>query len=114
MIGTTEWLCPEILSKSDIKYSKEIDIWSFGCFAHELLTSQPPHYEKHNGDEARKNLLVEAIINEDVPIDPNWSADIADFVKHCLQRVPEERWNITQLLAHEIFLGIDSCKEVWI
>ena len=38
--GTPNWVSPEIVK--GVKYSKEIDVWSFGCFAVELATGFPP------------------------------------------------------------------------
>ena len=59
---------------------------------------------------------MDAIKNKDVdPIDSNkWSADMSDFVKNCLHRNPEDRWNINQLLGHRIFNNIEECKELWV
>ena len=39
-IGTDNWVAPEIIN--GVAYSKEIDIWSYGCFAHELACGEPP------------------------------------------------------------------------
>ena len=39
-IGTDNWVAPEIIN--GVAYSKEIDIWSYGCFAHELARGEPP------------------------------------------------------------------------
>ena len=59
------------------KYSKEIDIWSFGCFAHELATGKPPFADIRN-----KRQLIDKIKNIDVPEIPDkWSVDFKDFVK---------------------------------
>ena len=40
--GTKHWIAPEILEGTI--YSMEVDIWSFGCFVHELMTGKPPFY----------------------------------------------------------------------
>lgn len=39
-VGTPAWLSPEIANGTI--YSKEVDIWAFGCFAQELATGEPP------------------------------------------------------------------------
>lgn len=38
--GTDDWLSPEIVNK--IPYSKEVDVWAFGGFIHELGSGEPP------------------------------------------------------------------------
>ena len=45
-MGTPSWVSPEICKGA--AYSKEVDVWSFGCFAWELAAGNPPfhHYSK--------------------------------------------------------------------
>ena len=65
--GTPNWVSPEIAA--GVQYSKEIDVWSYGCFAYELATGNPPFANIRN-----KRQLVYNIINVDVPeITGNWS-----------------------------------------
>ena len=105
-------MSPEIAN--GIIYSTEVDIWAFGCFAYELLTGEPPHQKIWNANFSQTELLT-AIINEDVPpLDLNWSAQMQDFVKKCLFRDPSQRWDINQLLSHDLFLDIEGCRESWI
>ena len=58
--GTPNWVSPEIAQ--GIKYSKEVDVWAFGCFAYELATGYPP-FAKIRG----RHELLKSIINEPVP-----------------------------------------------
>ena len=37
---TPNWVGPEIAN--GVKYSKEVDVWEFGCFAYALATGDPP------------------------------------------------------------------------
>ena len=110
--GTPNWVAPEIAN--GIQYAKSVDIWSFGCFAYELATRYPPHADKQG-----RNLL-DTIINTDVPeITGDWSADFKDFVKMCLKRDPDERYNINQVLRSKFLVGLNdesrlnSCKLAW-
>ena len=83
--GTPNWIAPEIVAGKF--YSKDIDVWSFGCFAYELATGNPPFHTVRN-----RRQLVYNIINVPVPeIEGNWSAEFKDFVKCCLKRDPKER-----------------------
>ena len=38
--GTPNWASPEVIK--GVPYAKEVDVWSFGCFAYELATGHPP------------------------------------------------------------------------
>jgi serine/threonine protein kinase len=44
--GTNNWVSPEIVDGKI--YSKEIDIWAFGAFIHELGKGEPPFLECAN------------------------------------------------------------------
>ena len=39
-IGTPNWLAPEVIL--GYPYAKEIDVWAFGCVAHEMAQGEPP------------------------------------------------------------------------
>ena len=63
---------------------------------------------------------MRAIINTDVPeITGNWSDDFKEFVKMCLKREPEERYNINRVLGSKFLVGLsnksirDECKSDW-
>ena len=59
--GTANWFSPEIAQ--GVYYSKEVDVWAFGCFAYELATGNPPF-----SDLARDNTsLFSAILTQEVP-----------------------------------------------
>jgi len=55
--GTTNWISPEIAN--GIIYSKEVDVWAFGAYMHELGTGQPPFNAIKNEDS-----LFEAICSK--------------------------------------------------
>lgn len=62
--GTKNWFSPEIAQ--GVFYSKEVDVWAFGCLAYELATGQPPFIQYVNNE----NSLFTAIQSEQIePID---------------------------------------------
>ena len=64
MKGTKNWFSPEIAQ--GVFYSKEVDVWAFGCLAYELATGQPPFIQYVNNE----NSLFTAIQSEQIePID---------------------------------------------
>ena len=54
------WVGPEIAQ--GIKYSKAVDVWSFGCFAYELATGSPPLSKVK-----LRNDFLKKIIHEPIP-----------------------------------------------
>ena len=54
--GTLPFYSPEIAQ--GIQYSKEVDVWAFGCFAYELATGFAPFAKEQN--EAK---LLKLIVN---------------------------------------------------
>ena len=84
--GTPSWVSPEIAM--GVNYTKEVDVWAYGCFAYELLTGEPPHHQYFNSGLEQ---LLFAVVNEDVPpIDESkWSANMQDFVKKCFIKDPK-------------------------
>ena len=59
--GTPNWFSPEIAN--GIFYSREVDVWAFGCFAYELATGEPP-FSDHARDQTS---LFDAILRLPIP-----------------------------------------------
>ena len=96
-VGSVNWFAPEIIN--GVAYSKEVDIWSFGAFAHELAWGEPPFRHVPNGQS-----VYDAILTMDVPrIPEKWSDTFDDFVHQCMNRDRLERPTIEQVLQHEFF-----------
>ena len=88
--GTPSWVSPEIAQGH--KYSKEVDVWAFGCFAFELLATDPPFHSYFNQG---MDALLDAIIEQPVPRVPNkWPDLMNDFVQKTLIKNQNERWSI--------------------
>lgn len=110
-MGTLRWKAPELIQGK--LYSKEIDIWAFGCFAYELATGMTPF------NCVQENKLVKAIVQKEIPALPEdkWSDTFRDFIDKCLQKKPEDRWSAHRLLTeHEFLVNIDEekCRETWV
>lgn len=63
------WQAPEIIEGAP--YTKEVDVWSLGCFAYELATGKQPF------KMANWTKLLDHIVKREAPSIPSrWSADL--------------------------------------
>lgn len=107
--GTMSWISPELAA--GLSYSKEVDMWAYGCFAYELATGEPPFFNLASNQAAH----VRAILQEPIARIPSkWSDQFADFVSQCLQREKNQRATIEEILAHDFLQGAEACKESWV
>ena len=96
-----------------MQYSKEVDVWAYGCFAYELVQMKPPHH--HHYEDRGLDALLDAIIKIDAPpIKGNWSPELKDFISKTIVRDPRQRWSFAQLLGHPLFEGVELCREGWV
>ena len=101
-------MSPELVN--GVSYSKEVDIWAFGCFAFELATGTPPFQH----ELVDLTTLFRQITTEPVPqIPAKWSAEFRDFVDKCLIKDPKKRWTIDQLLAHDFLVSAEASRRCW-
>ncbi len=94
--GTIWWMAPEALKGT---YTKAVDIWSLGCLIIEMATGRPP-WENLKGES--DFLSMKYIVETDkIPNIPEWlSDDCRDFIRLCLNRLPESRPSCEELLKH--------------
>ena len=97
--GTVSYCAPEVLCGK--KYDKSIDIWCIGILSYLLLVGRLP-FDDADDDE---NEIARQTINESPPfIEEKWnniSNEAKDFVNKCLEKDPEKRINISEILNHK-------------
>lgn len=95
VVGTPFWMAPELIRGWN--YTSKVDIWSLGVLCLELAQSYPPYIEL----PPLKAIIQ--IVTQPPPTlrhPERWSADFADFLTHCFEKDPEQRWSCDQLLQH--------------
>ena len=101
ILGTPYYVAPEVLQG---EYDEKCDIWSIGALTYIMLCGDPPFKGSSN------NEIFNKILREDVKFNSNkWkniSDDARDFVKECLNKIPEKRPNAIQALEHNWFKDI--------
>ena len=90
-------------------YRMEVDIWSMGCFMHELATGKTPFESK----DARKHIF-EAIVEDAVQEVPNQSLAFNELMRKCLEKDPADRPTMAEFLDHEFFNGAEECRTGWV
>lgn len=100
IVGTPFYMAPEVLERS---YGQEADIWSVGVVAFLMLAGCLPF----NGHTDRQ--IIKAVLDSVPDFDsPAWegiSSTAKDCVKLMLQKNPQQRAGIEQLLAHPWLQG---------
>eukprot|EP00029_Vermamoeba_vermiformis_P009621 TRINITY_DN4862_c0_g1_i5.p1 TRINITY_DN4862_c0_g1~~TRINITY_DN4862_c0_g1_i5.p1 ORF type:complete len:382 (-),score=10.79 TRINITY_DN4862_c0_g1_i5:50-1195(-) len=95
MVGSPFWMPPEMIRRDP--HGLPVDIWSLGVCLMELANGHPP-----NRKSSIKAMFVAVTDGYTEPFeDPKrFSNEFKDFMSHCLQIVPAQRWTVKQLLAH--------------
>jgi len=90
-VGSPYWMAPEVIKNAP--YDQMVDVWSLGITCIEIVTGHVPHYNK------KPQLAMEAsVMNPEPRLDEKYSREIKDFVVACVQKDPEKRKNIDQLM----------------
>uniref|UniRef100_A0A7N8YB54 non-specific serine/threonine protein kinase n=1 Tax=Mastacembelus armatus TaxID=205130 RepID=A0A7N8YB54_9TELE len=109
-IGTPYWMAPEVVmceTSKDRPYDYKADIWSLGVTLIELAQIEPPNHEMN----PMRVLLKIAKSEPPTLMQPSrWSPEFSDFLKRCLDKNVDNRWNASQLLQHSFVSSMTDNK----
>jgi len=97
VVGTPNWMAPEIITLSGIV--PQSDLWSLGCTIIELYTGKPPYF-----DLLPMAALFHIVEDSCPPLPDGISEELEDFLHICFKKEPEERTSATELLEHKWIL----------
>lgn len=104
-VGTVTYMSPERL-KGEF-YSYAADIWSIGLLVAELALGACPYDVLRSGStEARFWALLQHLSQEGpaLLLPPDMDPSLVDFISRCVQKLPEKRPTVTDLLQHEFIV----------
>ncbi|XP_058802662.1 neither inactivation nor afterpotential protein C [Phymastichus coffea] len=99
-IGSPNWMAPEVvLSKAEQGpgYGSRADVWAVGITAIELGDGNPPFQDMHP-----TRVLFQIVRNPPPTLyrPSNWTQNFNDFIAECLEKNPENRPFIAEIVEH--------------
>uniref|UniRef100_A0A1I8JDJ0 Protein kinase domain-containing protein n=1 Tax=Macrostomum lignano TaxID=282301 RepID=A0A1I8JDJ0_9PLAT len=102
--GTLNFMAPELLGAGEsdsMQYSRESDIWAFGCSVFQMVSGARPFRDAQNIFQVAWSLA-----NNGAPALPDGrSAQLRDFYSRCTTKDRKERNLAQELLQHEFLTG---------
>ena len=95
--GTLSFVAPEVLQGKP--YDKSVDLWSIGIITFLLLCGYLPFDDKHSEREIARQTIQDPVPFEN-KIWSKYSPEARTFVEGLLQKKPEKRYSIKELLEH--------------
>ncbi|XP_052359178.1 STE20-like serine/threonine-protein kinase isoform X2 [Oncorhynchus keta] len=109
-IGTPYWMAPEVVMCETFKdrpYDYKADIWSLGVTLIEMAQIEPPNHEMN----PMRVLLKIAKADPPTLMQPSrWSPEFSDFLRKCLDKNVDNRWNVAQLLQHPFLSTVTDSR----
>ena len=101
--GTIDFMPPEALAASDIKYGRELDVFSFGCvmlhtLSHQWPTPSEPVVTDSKTSEVKGRTEVERRSSYFDKIEDR-AGMLIPTIKSCLNNIPENRASIVQVCS---------------
>lgn len=94
IVGTLEYMPPEVVFVTGEAYTDRVDVWAVGILAYECLVGQSPFAARSDEE------IKEKIRNMSIDLDKVSCSVMRDFIKNCLLRDPRDRPSIDELLHH--------------
>ncbi|KAK6169248.1 hypothetical protein SNE40_020332 [Patella caerulea] len=97
LAGTTAYMAPEVITQNkELGHGRSADIWSVGCVVIEMTTGKRPWFELENNFQ----IMFKVGMGEKPAIPESLSAEGKDFLSHCFETDPNERWTASKLQDH--------------
>uniref|UniRef100_A0A1I8GMC3 Protein kinase domain-containing protein n=1 Tax=Macrostomum lignano TaxID=282301 RepID=A0A1I8GMC3_9PLAT len=102
--GTLNFMAPELLGAGEsdsVQYSRESDIWAFGCSVFQMASGSRPF-----ANTKRLLEMAQLIDKRGAPALPDGrSAELRDFYSRCTAKDRRKRRSALELMGHEYLAG---------
>ena len=95
--GSIAYVAPELISGNG--YTQSVDIWSCGVVLYAMMTQTLPF----NDESSNVNTIMQKIIKEDPVLAPNFSSSLANLIFRLLEKNPDNRITIQEIINHPWF-----------
>jgi serine/threonine protein kinase len=106
--GTLSYVAPEVLLGKP--YDKSVDLWSIGIITFLLLCGYLPFDDKHSEREIARQTIQDPVPFSD-KIWSKYSPESKIFINGLLQKKPEKRYTIKEVLEHPWIKKMDKIPE---
>ena len=99
--GTPGYAAPEVINEEN--YGFKVDVWSIGAITYFMCTSKLP-FDYITKGLSVKNIVINTLNDEIKFKDICWtnlSKEVVKFIKGCMNKNPEKRLTIKEVLEHE-------------
>ncbi|KAM3962727.1 STKc_myosinIII_N_like and MYSc_Myo21 domain-containing protein ninaC [Aphomia sociella] len=101
-IGSPSWMAPEVVMHGE-GYGNRADVWALGITTIEMADGKGPFQEMHP-----TRALFQIVRNPPPSLSKPamWSNDINDFITECLEKNPEHRPYMIELVEHPFIQSV--------
>lgn len=99
VVGTPDYVAPELLEMQGGKITEKIDVWSLGVVIYELVFGETPFYEETIKKTYSRIMKIDYKMG-------SCTEELADLIKKMLCAV-ENRLSVAEAMEHKFFSGFD-------
>lgn len=94
VVGTLEYMAPEVLLRGEPPFTDRVDVWAIGVLAYECLVGTSPFSGRNDEEICQK--IKRNVVDYDRVVSP----EMREFIQSCLQTEPRSRPSVQELLQH--------------
>lgn len=109
VVGSPFWMAPEVIQENS--YDGKADVWSLGITAIEMAEGKPPYA---NFNPLRAIFVIPSRPAPTLADPDNWSPEMLDFIRCCLQKDPSQRYDSARLSSHPFVKAeVIALRRIW-